>query len=297
MTGQILISKETYALIKNDIVCEKKDEIKVKGIAHKIQTYQVLAPYGTLAQKRKLLSKKFDGFNLNIDLNISKKSKVINSLEEILEKLKKLIRENNMNNFKERDFFHEGMRHYQDLFDGRRTAEAIKKNRKHYEFWDDEKNLIKNSKFFFISSSWNDYIDCNIKSGDPGFVKIIDKGTIEYPEYDGNSMYRTAGNIFKNPNVGLLFISFDGESRRIKINGIASIHHDQETVKNHFGAKFVIRVKCEIYPNCPRYIPNGNTKTPSIYVPREGHEAPPAPEWKERDYIKYILPEGDPHKK
>ena len=32
-----------------------------------------------------------------------------------------------MNDFKERDFFHEGMRHYQDLFDGRRTAEAIEK--------------------------------------------------------------------------------------------------------------------------------------------------------------------------
>lgn len=89
VTGQILISEETYALIKNDIVCEKKDEIKAKGIAHKIQTYQVLAPYSTLPQKRKLLSEKFDGFNLNIDLNISKKGKVINSLEKILEKLKK----------------------------------------------------------------------------------------------------------------------------------------------------------------------------------------------------------------
>ena len=202
-----------------------------------------------------------------------------------------------MNDFKERDFFHEGMRHYQDLFDGRRTAEAIEKKRKHYEFWDDEKNLIKNSKFFFISSSWNGYIDCNIKSGDPGFVKIIDEGTIEYPEYDGNSMYRTSGNIFKNPNVGLLFVNFDEGSRRIRINGIASIHHDQETIKNHFGAKFVIRVKCEIYPNCPRYIPNLDTKKPSIYVPRKGQGAPPAPEWKERDYIKNILPEGDPHKK
>ena len=48
-----------------------------------------------------------------------------------------------MNDFKERDFFHEGMREFQDLFDGRRTAEAIEKNRKHYEFWDDEKELNK----------------------------------------------------------------------------------------------------------------------------------------------------------
>ena len=83
-------------------------------------------------------------------------------------------------------------------------------------------------------------------------------------------MYRTAGNIFKNPNVGLLFINFDGKSRRIRINGCATIHHDNKTLNRHFGAKFVIRIKCEIYPNCPRYIPNLDTKKPSVYIPREG---------------------------
>ena len=105
-----------------------------------------------------------------------------------------------MDNFKNRNFFHEGMREFQELFDGVRTADAIEKHRKHYEFWDDEIDLIRKSKFFFIASSWNGYIDCNIKSGDPGFVKIVKDGVIEYPEYDGNSMYRTAGNIVKNAN-------------------------------------------------------------------------------------------------
>jgi len=202
-----------------------------------------------------------------------------------------------MNNFKERDFFHVGMREFQDFFDGRRTAEAIEKNRKHYEFWEDEKKLIKNSSFFFIASSWNGYIDCNIKSGDPGFVKIIEKGIIEYPEYDGNSMYRTAGNISKNPNVALLFVNFDGKSRRIRINGQATIHNDNKSLENHFGAKFVVRISCEIYPNCPRYIPNLEKNKSSIYTPRKGKGVPPAPEWKERDYIKNILPKNDPHKK
>ena len=201
-----------------------------------------------------------------------------------------------MNNFKERDFFHDGMREFQDLFDGRRTAEAIEKKRKHYQFWDDEKELIKNSKFFFIASSWNGYIDCNIKSGDPGFVKIVEKGIIEYPEYDGNSMYRTAGNISKNPNVALLFLNFDGKSRRIRINGHATIHHDNKSLEDHFGAKFVVRIKCEIYPNCPRYIPNQEKDEPSVYVPRKGKGVSPAPEWKKRDYIKNILPKDDPHK-
>ena len=94
MAGQILISKETHALIKKHIVCEKKDEIKVKGIAHKIQTYQVVGSYENVAKKRKILNKKFDGFNLNIDLNISKKNKVITSLENTLKQLKKTEKSN-----------------------------------------------------------------------------------------------------------------------------------------------------------------------------------------------------------
>ena len=50
----------------------------------------------------------------------------------------------------QRPFFHEGMRDLQDRFDGRRVAEAIEdKKRKHYEFWDDEKEMMQNSAFFF----------------------------------------------------------------------------------------------------------------------------------------------------
>ena len=201
-----------------------------------------------------------------------------------------------MNNFKNRSFFHDGMREFQNLFDGNRTAEAIEKNRKHYEFWNDEKDLIQKTKFFFIASSWNGYIDCNIKSGDPGFVKIVEGGVIEYPEYDGNSMYRTAGNIVKNANVALIFLNFDGKSRRIRINGHANIHWDDHSIKKHYGAKFIVRIKCEIFPNCPRYIPNLKNEKLSVHTPREGEAPPPAPEWKERNYIKNILPKNDPHK-
>ena len=195
-----------------------------------------------------------------------------------------------------RDFYHEGMRNFQDNFDGRRTADALEKHRKHYEFWDDEIELIQGSKFFFIASSWNDYVDCNIKSGDPGFVKVYDGGVIEYPEYDGNSMYRTAGNISKNPNVALLFVNFDGKSRRIRVNGIASILDDQAAISRHYGSKFVIKISCEIYPNCPRYAPNLQDDEVSNDIPRYGHEMPSAPEWKGRDYIRDILPKNDPHR-
>lgn len=195
----------------------------------------------------------------------------------------------------ERPFFHDGMREFQDRFDGRRVAEAIEKNRKHYEFWDTERELIETSRFFFIATSWQDYADCNIKSGDPGFVKVVGPNVIEFPEYDGNSMYRTIGNISRNPNIGLLFVRFDGKSLRMRVNGRAEIVDDAASLARHFGAKVVVRVECEIYPNCPRYVPDLQGVELSPYVPREGQGTPPAPEWKKRDYIRDLLPVGDPH--
>jgi len=201
-----------------------------------------------------------------------------------------------MSSLQERVFFHEGMRAFQDEFDGRRVADAIERHRKHYSFWDDERELIQGTQFFFIASTFGEYVDCSVKSGDPGFVKIVGENVVEYPEYDGNSMYRTLGNIKQNPNVGLLFVKFDGKSRRIRINGKASIHMGKEFLERHYGAKAVVRIECELYPNCLRYVPNLSERASSPYVPRQDEAPPPVPEGKRRDYIREILPRDDPHR-
>jgi Pyridoxamine 5'-phosphate oxidase len=60
-------------------------------------------------------------------------------------------------------------------------------------------------------------------------------------------MCRTLGNIKRNPNVGLLFVKFDGKNRRIRINGKASIHTEKEFLERYYGAKFVVRIECELY--------------------------------------------------
>ncbi|MEI6158505.1 MAG: pyridoxamine 5'-phosphate oxidase family protein, partial [Roseococcus sp.] len=147
-----------------------------------------------------------------------------------------------------RPFYHDGMREWQDRTDGRRVADALEAHRLHREFWADDREMIEAAPFFFIATGHGEHMDCSIRAGDPGFVKILDGATLEWPEYDGNSMFRTLGNIARNPNVGLLFLRFDGQSRRIRISGTATIHGD---------ANRVVRVACkEIYPNCPRYIPD-----------------------------------------
>lgn len=194
-----------------------------------------------------------------------------------------------------RPFYHEGMRALQDRFDGRRVADGLSARRRHYDFWDNEREMIEQAAFFFIATSYGDYVDCSMRSGVPGFIRITGPGTLEYPEYDGNSMYRTLGNISRNPNVGLLFVKFDGKSYRIRINGRAEILDDPETLARHHAAKLVVRVVCELYTNCPRAVHDLANGTLSEYVPRPSHE-PPAPEWKSRDYIRDVLPEGDPHR-
>ena len=193
-----------------------------------------------------------------------------------------------------RPFYHDGMRALQDRFDGRRVADRLADHRRRYDFWDADRALIEATPFFFIATSYGGFTDCSLKSGMPGFVKIVGPGTLEFPEYDGNSMYRTLGNISRNPNVGLLFVTFDGRTPRVRANGHATILDDAAALSRHHAAKVVVRVVCELYSNCPRSVHDLAGGTLSDYLPRPGH-APPAPEWKSRDYIRGILPRGDPH--
>ena len=156
--------------------------------------------------------------------------------------------------------------------------------------------MIEQASFFFIATAYGEHVDCSMRSGAPGFIHIVGPGTLEFPEYDGNSMYRTLGNISRNPNVGLLFVKFDGQSYRIRINGRAEILDDAESLARHHAAKLVIRVQCELFSNCPRAVHDIPGDRLSVYLPRPDHEPPP-PEWKMRDYLRDILPENDPHRR
>lgn len=187
------------------------------------------------------------------------------------------------------------MRALQDRFDGRRVADRLAEWRRRYDFWPDDRALIESASFFLIASAYGESVDASLRSGHPGFVRIVGPGTLEWPEYDGNSMYRTLGNISRNRRVGLLFVRFDGKSYRIRINGRATIVDDPEVVAAHHGAKLVVRVVCELYSNCPRSVHDLAGGALSGYLPAPGHEPPP-PQWKARDYIRDVLPDRDPHR-
>lgn len=187
--------------------------------------------------------------------------------------------------------YHDGMRELQDRYGGRKVADVLEAHRKHFRFTDDDRALLQAAPFFFLATSHEDTVDCSMKSGHPGFVEVISDDELQWPDYDGNRMYRSLGNMLRNPNVGLLFVKFDGESTRIRLSGKAQIIDDPQAFSHLPGAQRLIRVKADyIYYNCPRSVPKMEFVEHSAYLPKQDY-TPPEPEWKSRAYIREVLDE------
>ncbi len=70
----------------------------------------------------------------------------------------------------------------------------------------------------------------------------LDERTIAFPSYDGNGMFLSLGNAVANPQVGLLFVDFEGQ-KRLRLNGIASIDLDDPLLTEYDRAQLVVRVR------------------------------------------------------
>lgn len=175
--------------------------------------------------------------------------------------------------------YHEASRALQDEFESRRIADRLEELVR-TEFSADDRSYIESVFLFFIATADADGApDCSFKGGPPGFVRVTAPDELAFPDYDGNGMFKSLGNIRANPNVGLLFIDLQ-KPRRLRVNGTASISRDDPLLPKTVGAQLMVRVKAKaIFPNCPRYIPAMGAAEPSRYTPLPGVE-PEEPAWK-----------------
>ena len=190
--------------------------------------------------------------------------------------------------------FHSGSRELQDQFDTRRLADRLHERIVRAGFSDDDKAFIEARDMFFLATSdRGGRPTCSYKGGDPGFVRVVDETTLAFPNYDGNGMYLSMGNVLENANVGMLFIDFE-KGNRMRVDGTAAIDDHDELLASYPGAQFVVRVTpAEIYPNCPRYIHTYQLVERSHFVPHA--DAPtPVPDWKRSSLAHDVLPAGDP---
>jgi uncharacterized protein len=192
------------------------------------------------------------------------------------------------------EMYHSGNRELQDRFDTRRLADRIEERIVSETIDDDDRAFIEARDMFFIATADEEgRPQCSYKGGEPGFVRVVDERTIAFPNYDGNGMYLSTGNAIVNPNVGLLFIDFEGR-KRVRLNGVASVDENDPLRDDWPEAQFVVRVRAtEVFPNCPRYIHEYRLVQRSRFVPKSECETP-VPAWKTRDWSSDVLPEGDP---
>src|SRR5579862_3928658 len=127
--------------------------------------------------------------------------------------------------------YHAGARALQDRFDTRRLADRLDERFVSHPTIDaDDRAFIQRMDMFFLATADAEgRPQCSYKGGDPGFVRVLDEQTIAFPNYDGNGMYLSMGNVLENSNVGMLFIDFTAaRPSRLRLNGVASIDSDDE---------------------------------------------------------------------
>ena len=184
-------------------------------------------------------------------------------------------------------------RKLQDEFGTRGMADRVEELVCSTEFDEGAIGFIHSVEMFFLSTiDHQGRPTVSYKGGDAGFVKVLDNTTLIFPSYDGNGMFFSMGNISTNPQVGLLFISFETPNR-LRVQGTASVSKDPALMAHYKEADFVVTVKLsEFWVNCPRYIPKMQKVRDSRYVPRAHCETPLAG-WKQLDLVQDVISETD----
>ena len=76
---------------------------------------------------------------------------------------------------------------------------------------------------FIATADSHGECDSSFRAGPPGFMRVIDEKTVMWPEYKGNGVMASMGNISENPYVGLLMVDFFETAVGLHVNGTATI--------------------------------------------------------------------------
>jgi predicted pyridoxine 5'-phosphate oxidase superfamily flavin-nucleotide-binding protein len=94
---------------------------------------------------------------------------------------------------------------------------------------------ISNADTLFVATRSDEGgYDVSHRGGLPGFVKVTGPLTIQWPEYPGNSMFNTLGNLVHNPEAGLAIPDFE-RGRILQLTGSAVTLWDQSDPANETG--------------------------------------------------------------
>ncbi|RMI34223.1 pyridoxamine 5'-phosphate oxidase family protein [Nocardia stercoris] len=129
---------------------------------------------------------------------------------------------------------------------------------------------------FIATADRHGECDSSFRAGKPGFLHIIDDHTLAYPEYRGNGVMASMGNISENPHIGIMLIDFTEELIGLHINGTARIVEEyilRRSVpdlpvneRGKVAEHWIVVDVVEAYIHCRKHIPR---LVPAERQPRE----------------------------
>jgi len=119
---------------------------------------------------------------------------------------------------------------------------------------------------FVATADANGECDCSLRTGPPGFIEVLDDRTLAYPEYRGNGVLASLGNISENPRIGVLLVDFVTDLIGLHVNGNASIVEDAvlrgehpalpvDDERGRTPERWVLVNVVEAYIHCRKHIP------------------------------------------
>jgi predicted pyridoxine 5'-phosphate oxidase superfamily flavin-nucleotide-binding protein len=129
--------------------------------------------------------------------------------------------------------------------------------------------FVEKQQFFFIATA-NDKGQCDAsfrstEIGSDGIMqpatKVPTSSELVFPDYSGNNLFNSLGNIIVNPNIGMIFIDFR-MAMRLRVNGRAEIIENSAQYSNIWSTayRYILVAVEQIYWNCTQRIPKLNLK-------------------------------------
>ena len=165
-----------------------------------------------------------------------------------------------------------GERRAQERFGTPGRAEAFYANQMLSYLNQPMRDFISRMEMVYIATAdANGECDCSFRAGAPGFVQVLDEKTLAYPEYRGNGVLASVGNIIDNPHIGLIFLDYYQTTVGLHVNGRARVLDPSEAANlsnlpqsmteaaqikggRHAEAWILISVE-EAYIHCSKHVP------------------------------------------
>ncbi|MFC4471165.1 pyridoxamine 5'-phosphate oxidase family protein [Streptomyces xiangluensis] len=87
---------------------------------------------------------------------------------------------------------------------------------------DEQQAFIEAADTFFLATVHDQGADASHRGGNPGFVRVDSPYELSWPDYSGNSMFLTFGNLTADPRAGLLFLDWT-TGTTLQLTGTAHI--------------------------------------------------------------------------